>query len=146
MVDNFDADIASQNDKLSTHSLPVLLTQPATNSQYQEHNIPRLKKTDNTKEIDYQLDIVRYSTPKKTKFHPRFLKKQVLLKTLAHMVLSQQTANENDFAFMTDVMSNDSPEFYGYNTRFCREQEDIQAKMIRCMIERNPIQIFKMWM
>ena len=124
VVDNFDADIASQNGKLSTHSLAVLLTQPAANSQHQEHNMPRLKKTEMTKEIDYQLDIVRYSSPKKPKFPPQFLKKHVpLLKTLAHMVLSQQRANENDFAFLTDViMSNDSPEFNGYNTRLCREQ------------------------
>ena len=124
VVDNFDADIASQNGKLSTHSLAVVLTQPAANLQHQEHNIPRLKKTEMTKEIDYQLDIVRYSGPKKPKFPPQFLKKHVpLLKTLAHMVLSQQRANENDLAFLTDViMSNDSPEFNGYNTRLCREQ------------------------
>ena len=124
VVDNFDADIASQNCKLSTHSLAVLLTQPAANSQHQEHNIPRLKKTEMTKEIDYQLDIVGYSGPKKPKFPPQFLKKHVpLLKTLAHMVLSQQRANENDFAFLTDViMSDDSPEFNGYNTCLCREQ------------------------
>ena len=44
VVDNIDADIASQNGKLSTHSLAVFLTQPAANSQHQEHNIPRLKK------------------------------------------------------------------------------------------------------
>ena len=49
VVDNFDADIASQNGKLSTHSLAVLLAQPDANSQQQEHSIPRLKKTDMTK-------------------------------------------------------------------------------------------------
>ena len=124
MVDNFDADIASQNGKLSTHSLAVLLTQPDANSQQQEHSIPRLKKTDMTKEIDYQLDIVRYSGPKKPKIPPQLLKLRVPpLKILAHMVLSQQRANESDFAFLTDViMSNDCPEFNGYNTRLCREQ------------------------
>lgn len=51
VVDNFDADIASQNGKLSIHSLAVLLTQPDANSQHQEHTIPRLKKTEMTKEI-----------------------------------------------------------------------------------------------
>ena len=71
VVDNFDADIASQNGKLSTHSLAVLLTQPAANSQHQEHNIPHLKKTEMTKEIDYQLDIVRYCGPKKQKCPPQ---------------------------------------------------------------------------
>ncbi len=65
MVDNFDADIASQNGKVSTHSLAVLLTQPDANSQHKEHSIPRLKKAEMTKEIYYQLDIIRYSKPKK---------------------------------------------------------------------------------
>ena len=124
VVDNFDADIASQNGKLSTHSLAVLLSQPDANSQQQEHSIPQLKKTDMTKEINYQLDIVRYSGLKKPKIPPQFLKLRVPpLKILAHMVLSQQRANESDFAFLTDViMSNDCPKFNGYNTRLCREQ------------------------
>ena len=42
VVDNFDAEIASQNGKLSTHSLAVLLTQPSASSTYQEHSIPWL--------------------------------------------------------------------------------------------------------
>ena len=55
--------------------------------------------------------------PRSQSFPPQFLKKHVpLLKTLAHIVLSQQRANENEFAFLTDViMSNDSPEFNGYS-------------------------------
>ena len=44
VVDNFDADIAFQNGKMSTHSLAVLVTQPDANTQHREHSIPRLKK------------------------------------------------------------------------------------------------------
>jgi len=35
-MDNFDAEISSQDGKLSTHSLAILLTQPSASSTYQE--------------------------------------------------------------------------------------------------------------
>jgi len=105
VIDNFDAEIASQNGKLSTHSLAALLTQPSVSSTYQKHSIPRLQKTEMSKEIDYQLDIIRYNGPKKPKFPPQFLKKQVpLLKMLAHQFLSQLRARELDFTFLKDVI------------------------------------------
>lgn len=40
--DNFDAEISSQNGKLSTHSLAVLLTKPIASLTYHEESIPRL--------------------------------------------------------------------------------------------------------
>ena len=124
VVDNFDADIASQNGKLSTHSLAVLVTQPDSNTQHQEHSIPRLTKAEMTKEIDYQLEIVRYSGPKKPKVPAQFLKKKVLpLKVLAHIVLSLHGANEGNLVFLNDVINRiDCPEFNGYNPRLCHEQ------------------------
>jgi len=80
---------------LSTHSLAILLTQPSASSTYQEQTIPRLKKTEMSNKIDYTLDIATYSGPKKTKFPPQFLKKQVpSLKILAHEFLSQQRATQ----------------------------------------------------
>ncbi len=100
---------------MSTHSLAVLLTQPDANSQHKEHSIPRLKKAEMTKEIDYQLDIIRYSGPKKPKVPSQFLKKQVPpLKVIAHMVLSLHRANEGNLAFLTDaIRRDDCPEFNG---------------------------------
>ena len=77
MVDNFDADIASQNVKLSTHSLAVLLIQPDVNTLQKEQSIPRLKKPEMTQEIQYQLDNVRYNGPKKPKCPPQFLERHV---------------------------------------------------------------------
>jgi len=74
MVDNFDADIASQNGKLSTHS-----TQPNANSQHEEYNITQLKNTEMSKEI---ISL--------TQWPPKTLKKHLPpLKVLVHMVLSQ---------------------------------------------------------
>ena len=124
MVDIFDAEIASQNGKLSTHSLAVLLTQPSASLTYQEHSIPWLKKTEMSIEIDYQLDIVRYNGHKKPKFPPQILKKQVpSLRILAHEFLSQQRTSEHDFTFLKDVIvSNNCPEFSGYNICLCCEQ------------------------
>ena len=74
-----------------------------------------------TKQIDYQLEIVRYSGPKKPKLLSQFLKKQVLpLKFLVHMVLSLHRANEGNLTFLKDIInSNNCPEFNGYNTRLC---------------------------
>ena len=41
VLDNFDADISSQNGKLSAHSLAVLVTQPTSSNQL---NIQTIKK------------------------------------------------------------------------------------------------------
>ena len=124
VVDNFDADIASQNGKLSTHSLAVLLTQPDVDTYSKDLSIPRLKKSEMTQEIDYQLDITRYNGPKKPNIPLQFVKMHVPpLKVLARMVVSQQRANESNLAFLTDtIKSDDCPEFNGYNTGLCREQ------------------------
>jgi len=121
----FDADISSQNGKLSTHSLAVLMTQPDIHKQQGQEIIPRLKKTDMKEQIDYDLDILRYNGPKKPEMPPQFIKKQVpSLRLLAHMVVSQKRAKETDFAFFTDVLKLDfCLEFNGYNTCLCHEQE-----------------------
>ena len=40
VLDNFDANVSPQNGKLSTHSLTVLMTQPAVNTHQHEQPIP----------------------------------------------------------------------------------------------------------
>lgn len=124
IADNFDADISSQNGKLSTHSLAVLMTQPDVKIHHQEQSIQRLKKTEMSQHIEYELDIVRYNGPKKPNFPSQFVKREIpTLRLLAHKAIAQRRANETDFAFLTDVVKfDDCPEFNGYNTRLCREQ------------------------
>lgn len=55
VVDNFNDDKASQNGKISTHSLTVLIKQPDSECHRVEQVIPRLKETIMTEEIDYDL-------------------------------------------------------------------------------------------
>ena len=112
------------NGKLSTHSLAVLLTQPSASSIYQEESIPRLNKTEMSKEFNYKFDIFRYNGPKKSKFPTQFLKKPVpSLKILAHEFLSQERARQHDFTFLKDIiLSSNCLEFNGYNTCLHRVQ------------------------
>lgn len=70
VVDNFDAEISSQNGKLSTHSLAVLVTQPESISdadQCHREAIPRISKEQMSEPIDYDVTIQRYNGPKKPK-------------------------------------------------------------------------------
>ena len=66
IVDNFDVDISSQNGKLSTHSLAVLVTQPDTKQcKTESATIRRIKKEEMSKEIDHHVQIQRYAGAKK---------------------------------------------------------------------------------
>lgn len=124
VVDNFDADISSQNGKISTHSLAMLITQPDTECEDLEQAIPRLKRTMMTKEINYEFDVIRYNGPSKPAIPPHFLKKQVpSLKSLSHTAVANQKAKRDVISFLKEVTSGEGcPEFHGYNTRSCREQ------------------------
>ena len=107
------------------------MTQPETRTQEHVHEIPRLKKIEMSKQIEYELDIMRYNGPKKLEMPTQYLKRQVPpLRILAHMVISQQRANVLNLNFLKDVVQSEGcPEFNGYNTRLCRERgETLQPK------------------
>ena len=63
VVDNFDADISSQNGKVSTDSIAILMTQtvkmesPGDNSR---ETIKRLHHSEITGELDYSVEKDRY--------------------------------------------------------------------------------------
>ena len=59
VVDNFDADISSQNGKLSTHSLVVLSLVSSYKSEYPDNKeaIYGVSKNDMTKLIDYNINV-----------------------------------------------------------------------------------------
>ena len=48
VVDNFDADISSQNSKVSTHSLAMLVMQPLHYSEH-EHDIEAIRRIERVK-------------------------------------------------------------------------------------------------
>ena len=66
--DNFDQQISSQNGKVQTHSMALLMTQTERkgNQSDAETLIPRLSKSEMTKEIPYECEVSRYTGQKKT--------------------------------------------------------------------------------
>ena len=128
VVDNFDADISSQNDKLSTHSLAVLVTQPTSSNQSEypdnKEAINRVNKNDMTKPIDYNINVESYKGPVKPKMPIHAANKTVMsLKILAETAIVSTRARETDFLFLKEMSNNDNcPEFNWYNTQICRDQ------------------------
>lgn len=65
IVDNFDADISSQNGRQSTHSLAILLTQCSQDAVMEEEANAKIKRVPkDSSGIPYDLDIHRYQGPK----------------------------------------------------------------------------------
>ena len=125
LVDNFDADISSQNGKLTTHSLAMLITQPCTQPDENQNipsTIPRVSKADMSQQTDFELPIQRYQGPKKVPMPDNCSKKFVPpLKVLCSCIIAKERA---DFLFMSEINSNDNcPEFNGFNTSVAREQD-----------------------
>ena len=79
IVDNFDADTASQNGKQSTHSLAVLLTQfEAAVEPHTTDKIKRISREDMAEEIPYDVNIHRYNGPNNPNMPPEGACKAVL--------------------------------------------------------------------
>ena len=125
IVDNFDADISSQNGKVSTHSLAVLVTQPDRGGSVDDKcEIRRISKAEMSEDIPYDVDIQRHNGGQQPPMPREAGLKTVLpLKLLAQQILAKTRASETDFAFLQDVVTEKKcPKFHGYNTRLCREQ------------------------
>ena len=71
IVDNFDANISSQNGLQSTHGLAMLLTQPGENKESARHaeTIPRIKKEDMVKQVEDDVKVHRFVGPHKPDTH-----------------------------------------------------------------------------
>lgn len=127
VADNFDADISSQNGKVTTHSLAMLISQPKCDvdvpNEVSIPTIPRATKADLSKPIDFEITTQRYQGPKRVPMPEDSAKKSVLpLKVLCSCVLSKGRANELDFAFFNEVTTEEGcPEFSGFNTKLSRE-------------------------
>ena len=126
IVDNFDANISSQNGLKSTHSLALLLAidNPAPCFQAEVPHIPRLSHAESRKPIDIEVPIERYNGPKKPPMPAKFALKHVPpLSFLAHQKVQLFRSQTTDLAFIKQVTSEpNTPEFGGYNTRICRTQ------------------------
>ena len=125
IVDNFDAEISSQNGRQSTHSLAVLLTQHTQTCSEQEKAIQTIKRVPNhSSEVSYEVDVHRYQGPQRPVMpQPHAVKTVPTLKRLAHQIIANERASEINHAFFQDVLTKENcPEFYGYSTQLSREQ------------------------
>ena len=88
VVDNFDADISSQNGKLSTHSLAMIVTQPCKNKKRQDRSsIPKVPWSEISKPVNYDVEVHRYNGPKQPTMTSKDAKRHILpLRVLAKQV------------------------------------------------------------
>ena len=120
VVDNFDADIASQNGKKSTHSLAMIITQSGQEDDMLHSNtatrIPRQSHADSRLPIEDQMEVVSYiPKEKKPQMPPRNADDR-------NVEYDPTEAEESDFQFLQDVLTKaDCPEFNGYNVQKQRE-------------------------
>ena len=123
--DNFDQQIFSQNGKLQTHSMALLITY--SDSDRNEKNkdelevVPRLSKSEMMQQITYAIDIAWYTGPKKPLPPVNAMTAQVpSLAALAETTIIVNRARERDLEFLKDVQAR-CPEYNGYNTKKARE-------------------------
>lgn len=111
--DNFDQQICSQNGKLQTHSMALLMTQTNVkkNQDEEEETVPRLTKSEMAQQIPYDIEICRYTGPKKPTPPEGSLRAQVsTLVDLTQTAILLSRARERDFEFLKDVC-NGGPEY-----------------------------------
>lgn len=105
----------------------MLITQP-TNASVDDQNtresIPRISKSDMSRQIDFEIPVQRYQGPKIVPMPDNCSKKSFLpLKVLCSAILSETRAKELDIAFLKDVINNEAcPEYNGYNTMVTRQK------------------------
>ena len=87
-----------------------------------DQTIRRIKKTDVSTSIPYELRIHEYRGTKKRHMLTGSADKIILpLKVMAHTVIAKQKAIHTNFEFLKDVISGENIlEFNGYNTKLYR--------------------------
>ena len=127
--DNFDQQICSQNGKLQTHYMALLMTQThKCNQNVTEKLIPRLVKSDIVQQILYDIEICRYVGPKRPIPPESYMKVKVpTLMILAQTVVLLNRARERDLEFFRKV-NDGALEYNGYNNASKRRRAAIEAK------------------
>ena len=124
--DNFDQQIFSQNGKLQTHSMALLMTNSDhdddRNQIDKQQLIPQLLKSEMTQQIPYIMDVDHYIGPKKPLPPVGSMTVQVpTLVTLSETAVILNRAKEKDLEFLKSILTG-SPEYNSYNTKQAREE------------------------
>ena len=127
VADNFDANIASQNGLVSTHSLAMLLAfrEDAAELHTDDTTIRRVTRQEMKLPAAEDIAVHRYRGPKKPEMPVQMAQRAVLpLRILAHQTVQLTRSRQMDFDFLKRVTSEENvPEFAGYNVQLCRVQE-----------------------
>ena len=124
VVDNFDANISSQNGKLSTHSLAMLVTQNQNYPEIVHSSFKRISQSKVCEKIEYEPIIQKFIGTKDPGLPKEALLKHVpSLSMLASQSISLKRAQHLDTIFFKDIiLKKHCSEFAGYNTSICCEQ------------------------
>lgn len=128
VANNFDADISSQNGKLSTHSLVILVTQPGSSNAADDISaFERIDKAQMSEPINYDVPMQQYNGAKSPEMPKNEAANTVPpLKFLAHEVILNRSSNRCNFEFVKDVIKTENfPEFNGYNSALCRSKDKL---------------------
>ena len=120
-MDNFDLKLNTPTGVEQTHAMASILTKDGSLGQAVPiQRIPRLSLLKSREKIDYEIDMQRYTGPK-TPAHPSFTSK-ITEAEKDNAATLRNMASIRDMDFMKEViLTNDTPEYNGWNTRFCRE-------------------------
>jgi len=119
IVDNLDANRASQNGKQSTHSItcsPSHSLFPDTISEEEKEASSRIRRVPNNfSDVPYDVEIHRYQGSKQPQMPKSHAVKGVttLRSLFEHVIVNRRAAEVN-------IKKNDCPEYHGYNTRESR--------------------------
>jgi hypothetical protein len=124
IVDNFDADISSQNGKVSTHSLAMILTQPECESAISapQTTITRLDRSCRRLPVEDISEIAEYTLRERKPAMPeQTFDLHALPSTEEMQVITK--AEDTDFDFLRDIVTTpECPEFNGYNVKIHRSE------------------------
>ena len=123
VADNFDCNISSMNGLRQTHSLALMMIQHGREAVNKDEFIKRLKKADLKDIYLPDVEMSRYTGPKKPCMPENDVHSLVPpLKVLCGAVISENVNSEFDFMFLKSIAETpDTPEYSGYNTRADRE-------------------------
>ena len=125
IADNFDTEISSQNRKMQTHSLALIMTQPCNgNETSEEGTFVTLKKAEIKDSSLLNTIIQHYTGPKKPKIPPDIVPQRIHTATFIEARAAiKKISKELDLQFFKDIATKpETPEYPCYNTKHRREK------------------------
>ena len=125
-LDNFDANILSQNGLKQTYSMAFIITQEHKTIEKPRQYLELVKRKSKKKLSSLpkqEITVQRYKGPSNPPMPSEAARYELLpLSVLARAALSINRANDNDFHFMNLISSGVGiSEYNGYNTKIARE-------------------------